>query len=67
MAPNSLDFSGVIGIQFPLLDDRNGTISRLYGVDNEVAGTVFFIVSPGEVRKTNCGDDIDDAIGCGGS
>ena len=42
-------FGGVFGIQLPLLEDRNGTISRLYGVDKAGAGhsyRAYFIVDP---------------------
>ena len=45
-------FGGVFGIQLPLLEDRNGTISRLYGVDKAGAGHSFrayFIVDPDQV------------------
>ena len=48
-------FGGVFGIQFPLLEDRNGTISRLYGVDKAGAGHSFrayFIVDPDQVIMT---------------
>ena len=47
-------FGGVFGIQFPLLEDRNGTISRLYGVDKAGAGHSFrayFIVDPDQVIR----------------
>ena len=45
-------FGGVFGIQLPLLEDRNGTISRLYGVDKAGAGhsyRAYFIVDPDQV------------------
>ena len=45
-------FGGVFGIQLPLLEDRNGTISRLYGVDKAGAGhsyRAYFIVDPVQV------------------
>ena len=47
-------FGGVFGIQFPLLEDRNGTISRLYGVDKAGAGhslRAYFIVDPDQVIR----------------
>ena len=55
---------GGLSNQFMLLDDRNGTISRLYGVDKEGAShpyRTYFIVDPGQVRKIDDENEVDDA------
>ena len=47
-------FGGVFGIKFPLMEDKDGNISRLYGVDKAQAGHSFrayFIIDPSQVLK----------------
>ena len=45
-------YGGVFGIKFPLMEDKDGNISRLYGVDKAQAGhsfTAYFIIDPSQV------------------
>ena len=47
-------YGGVFGIKFPLMEDKDGNISRLYGVDKAQAGHSFrayFIIDPSQVLK----------------
>ena len=47
-------YGGVFGIKFPLMEDKDGNISRLYGVDKAQAGHSFrayFIIDPSQVQK----------------
>ena len=45
-------YGGVFGIKFPLVEDMDGNISRLYGVDKAQSGHSFrayFIIDPSQV------------------
>ena len=47
-------FGGVFDINFPLMEDKGGNISRLYGVDKAQAGhsyRAYFIIDPSQVRS----------------
>ena len=47
-------YGGVFGIKFPLLEDKDGSISKLYTVDKAQAGHPFrayFIIDPSQVLK----------------
>ena len=47
-------YGGVFGIKFPLMEDKDGNISRLYGVDKAHSGHSFrayFIIDPSQVLK----------------
>ena len=47
-------YGGVFGIKFPLMEDKDGNISRLYGVDKAQSGHSFrayFIIDPSQVLK----------------
>ena len=47
-------YGGVFSIKFPLMEDKDGNISRLYGVDKAQAGHSFrtyFIIDPSQVLK----------------
>ena len=47
-------YGGVFGIKFPLLEDKDGSISKLYTVDKAQAGHSFrayFIIDPSQVIK----------------
>ena len=50
-------FGGVFGLKFPLVEDTDGKISRLYGVDKAGAGhsyRAYFIVDPHQVKEALC-------------
>ena len=50
-------YGGVFGIKFPLLEDKDGSISKLYTVDKAQAGHSFrayFIIDPSQVLKKTC-------------
>ena len=50
-------YGGVFGIKFPLLEDKDGSISKLYTVDKAQAGHPFrayFIIDPSQVLKKTC-------------
>ena len=47
-------YGGVFDINFPLMEDKGGDISRLYGVDKAQAGhsyRAYFIIDPSQVRS----------------
>ena len=47
-------YGGVFDINFPLMEDKGGNISRLYGVDKAQAGhsyRAYFIIDPSQVRS----------------
>ena len=47
-------YGGVFDINFPLMEDKGGNISRLYGVDKTQAGhsyRAYFIIDPSQVRS----------------
>ena len=47
-------YGSVFGIKFPLMEDKDGNISRLYGVDKAHSGHSFrayFIIDPSQVLK----------------
>ena len=47
-------YCGVFDINFPLMEDKGGNISRLYGVDKTQAGhsyRAYFIIDPSQVRS----------------
>ena len=47
-------YGGVFGIKFPLLEDKDGSISKLYTVDKAQAGhscRAYFIIDPSQVLK----------------
>ena len=47
-------YNGVYGIKFPVMEDKDGNISRLYGVDKAQSGHSFrayFIIDPSQVLK----------------
>ena len=50
-------YGGVFGIKFPLMEDKDGSISKLYTVDKAQAGHSFrayFIIDPSQVLKKTC-------------
>ena len=54
-------YGGVFGIKFPLMEDKDGNISKLYGVDKAQAGHSFrayFIIDPSQVLKNICFQDL---------
>merc|ERR1711990_877812 len=54
-------FGGVFGIKFPLMEDKDGNISRLYGVDKAQAGHSFrayFIIDPSQTVRARVGGDL---------
>ena len=47
-------YGGVFGIKFPLMEDKDGSISKLYTVDKAQAGhscRAYFIIDPFQVLK----------------
>ena len=59
-------FGGVHGIKFPLLEDKNGNISRMYGVKKEGAGHSFrayFIIDSDLVVRARVVGDLPVALG----
>ena len=46
-------YGGVFDFNFPLMEDKGGDISRLYGVDKAQAGhsyKAYFIIDPSQVK-----------------
>lgn len=61
-------FGGAFGIKFPLMEDKGGKISKLYGVDKAGAGHSFrayFIVDPGQTVRARVVGDLPVALGIG--
>ena len=61
-------FGGVFGIKFPLMEDKGGKVSKLYGVDKAGAGHSFrayFIVDPDQTVRARVVGDLPVALGIG--
>jgi len=61
-------FGGVHGIKFPLLEDKNSNISKMYGVNKEGAGHSFrayFVIDSDEVVRARILGDLPVGLGMG--
>jgi len=59
-------YGGVFDINFPLMEDKGGNISRLYGVDKAQAGhsyRAYFIIDPSQTVRARVVGDLPVALG----
>ena len=59
-------FGGVHGIKFPLMEDKNNSISRMYGVKKEGAGHSFrayFVIDSDQIVRARVVGDLPVALG----